>query len=218
MDHENKPENAPARKPVSRLGYLAAIGLISLGAGIFAARFMSSLNSHVVEDAPANGAASLLVIGKFVIPASPQPVPDLSFTSADGTPHRLSEWHGKTVLLNLWATWCAPCKAELPSLNALQAKLGGGDFAVLALSTDKSGPSQPAAFFAQQHIANLAVYNDKTNAAITRLRASGLPVSLILDNSGREIARFVGPAEWDSAEYTRKVRSFISPDSNPKKS
>jgi len=105
-----------------------------------------------------------------VKPAVPQAVPDLSFTGADGKPHLLSEWRGKLVLLNVWATWCAPCKVEMPSLDRLQAKLGGGTFAVLALSVDRTGIEKPAAFFSGNGITHLAVYNGSESAATAALR------------------------------------------------
>ena len=137
-------------------------------------------------------------------------MPDLAFTGADGASRRLSEWRGKAVLLNLWATWCAPCKAEMPSLDRLQAKLGGDKFAVLAISMDRTGLEKPQSFFASNGISHLAVYNDPQAEATAVLRASGLPLSVILDGQGREIARLIGPADWDSPDMTAKVEEFIS--------
>ena len=154
-------------------------------------------------------AAPTPALGAFVKPAAPQAVPDLSFTSADGKPHRLSEWRGKVVLLNLWATWCAPCKVEMPSLDRLQAKLGGDAFAVLALSVDRTGIGKPAEFFSGNNISHLAVYNDSESEATAALRASGLPVSVVLDSQGREAGRLTGPADWDSPATIAKLEEFI---------
>ena len=104
-------------------------------------------------------------LSKFTRHAEPQAVPDIAFNDADGRQVRLSDWRGQLVLLNIWATWCAPCKAELPSLDRLQAKLGGKGFTVLALSTDRGGPKAPAQFFSREGITHLKVFNDKTGEA-----------------------------------------------------
>ncbi len=133
----------------------------------------------------------------------------LVLPGADGTLHRLPEWRGKVVLLNLWATWCGPCKAEMPALDRLQAKLGGDAFAVLALSQDRTGPEKPAAFFAAGGIAHLPLYIDAKAEATRALRASGLPTSLILDREGREVARLIGGADWDSPDMAAKIEGFI---------
>jgi thiol-disulfide isomerase/thioredoxin len=148
-------------------------------------------------------------IQKLVRVKEPQAAPDITFQDTDGKARRLTEWRGKVVLLNLWATWCAPCKVELPSLDRLQAKLGSEKFTVLAVSTDRTGQKEPAAFLAKAGITHLPLYNDATAAAIAQLKAEGLPVSVILDKDGREVARLLGPAEWDSPKTTAEVQKFI---------
>ncbi len=198
---------------VADLMFYAGLGMAAAGAGFIAALLIPGSGQRVrgLESAAGERAAAS-VLGTFVKPAGPQALPDLSFTSADGKPHRLSEWRGKVVLLNVWATWCAPCKVEMPSLDRLQAKLGGGTFAVLALSVDRTGIEKPAAFFSGNSIAHLAVYNDSESAATAALRASGLPVSVILDREGREVARLAGPADWDNPATIAKVEEFIKAD------
>ena len=97
----------------------------------------------------------------------------------------------------------------MPSLDRLQAKLGGGAFAVLAICEDRTGIEKAAAFFAENSIAHLALYNDREATATAALRASGLPVSVILDGQAREVSRLIGPADWDSPAAAAKVEEFI---------
>jgi thiol-disulfide isomerase/thioredoxin len=197
---------------VAGLIFYTGLGMVAAGAGFVAALMIPSGGPKVRGSSPAaveRTAAPAPVLGTFVEPANPQALPDLSFTGADGKPHRLSEWRGKVVLLNVWATWCAPCKVEMPSLDRLQAKLGGEAFSVLALSVDRTGIEKPAAFFSGNGIAHLAVYNDSESAVTAALRASGLPVSAILDRDGREVARLTGPTGWDNPGIVAKVEEFI---------
>jgi thiol-disulfide isomerase/thioredoxin len=197
---------------VADLMFYVGLGMVAAGAGFIAALLMPGNGPKVRGFDPAaveRTAAPAPVLGTFVKPANPRALPELSFTGADGKPHRLSEWRGKVVLLNVWATWCAPCKVEMPALDRLQAKLGGEAFSVLALSVDRTGIEKPAAFFSGNGIAHLAVYNDSESAATAALRASGLPVSAILDREGREVARLTGPADWDNPDIIAKVEEFI---------
>jgi thiol-disulfide isomerase/thioredoxin len=147
---------------VAGLIFYTGVGMVAAGAGFFAALLVPGSDPKVRGSGPAaveRTAAPAPVLGTFVKPANPQALPDLSFTGADGKPHRLSEWRGKVVLLNVWATWCAPCKVEMPSLDRLQAKLGGEAFSVLALSVDRTGIEKPAAFFAET-TSRIRRYND----------------------------------------------------------
>jgi thiol-disulfide isomerase/thioredoxin len=195
-----------------RLARLAALGVLAALAGAITARLIVGTPEDRGRAYIREGEVSKteLTAKKFILLAKPEPLPDLAFTGADGKPHRLSEWRGKTVLLNLWATWCAPCKTEMPSLDRLQARLGGGKFQVIALSTDIGGPEKPASFFKNEGIAHLEVYNDRTSEALKALNASGLPLSVALDKEGREIARLLGPADWDSPEATAQIEAFMN--------
>ena len=141
-------------------------------------------------------------------------VPDIAFNDADGRQVRLSDWRGQLVLLNIWATWCGPCKTEMPSLDRLQAKLGGKEFTVLALSTDRGGPTAPAQFFAREGITHLKVFNDNTGEAAIRMKEPGLPASIVLNENGQEIARLFGPMEWDSPEMIAQLEAWKSRNAN----
>jgi thiol-disulfide isomerase/thioredoxin len=138
------------------------------------------------------------------------PLGEVAFADGEGKQRTLSEWRGKVVLINLWATWCAPCKVEMPSLARLQAKLGGSNFVVLPISLDRTGPDKPRAFLASEELQALGLYMDSQNALMQTLRAPGLPLSVLVDGEGREIARLAGPAEWDSAEAEAIIRDAIA--------
>lgn len=140
---------------------------------------------------------------------SPKPVPELSFVDAAGTPHSLAELRGKLVLLNVWATWCAPCREEMPALDRLQAALGGPRFEVVALSVDPQGAAVARRFFAEVGVKSLALYVDPSTQAAFKLGAPGLPVTLLVDRDGREIGRRLGPAKWDSPQIVEALRRRI---------
>ncbi len=194
-----------------------AVALLALGLGILAARFFVELDRPQFLQPPIAGEEKLAPAGKRLVRLKePGEVPDIAFVDADGKAKHLSDWRGKVVLLNLWATWCAPCKVEMPSLDRLQAKLGSDKFTVLALSTDRTGLKEPAAFFKKSGIANLALYNDPTVTSTVALKVQGLPLTIILNEDGREVARLLGPADWDSAESISQVRSFIPSSQTPK--
>ena len=131
-------------------------------------------------------------------------LPDLSFTDASGAPTTLAAWRGRTVLLNLWATWCVPCRKEMPALDALQAKFGGRDFEVVAVNIDTRNLDKPRNFLAEAGVGHLAYYSDPRARVFQDLkaigRAFGMPTSLLIDPAGCEIASLAGPAEWASAD------------------
>ncbi|MDX2265489.1 MAG: TlpA disulfide reductase family protein [Hyphomicrobiales bacterium] len=146
---------------------------------------------------------------KLVIDANPSPVADVTFQDGQRRTLSLRDWRGKVVVLNLWATWCAPCKVEMPTLDRLQATLGGEDFEVVALSLDRAGPDAPRRFFEQIGARSLGLYIDQSGAAGFKLKAGGLPVTIVIDREGREVARLAGTAEWDSPEAVAWLRGVI---------
>ena len=149
-------------------------------------------------------------VEKFQLAKTPKPIAsDLAFTDADDKALKLADYKGKTVLLNFWATWCAPCVKEMPSLDKLQAAMGKDKFVVLPLSLD--GPSKPkvAPFYADRKLTNLGIYFDKGKKVLGALDISVLPTSVLVDPEGREIGRMEGDADWDKPEALTLMKAAI---------
>lgn len=142
--------------------------------------------------------------------ATPRPLPDIPFEDGHGAKRHLADFRGRVVLLNLWATWCAPCRAEMPTLDRLQARLGGKDFEVVALSLDQDGAPVVKRFFDEIGVHDLAIYVDREMNAQGALDAVGVPTTLLIDREGREVARKLGPAVWDSPDVTAVIRELIA--------
>lgn len=136
-------------------------------------------------------------------------VPELKFADEDGAPVTLEGFSGKVVLLNIWATWCVPCREEMPALDRLQGKLGGAEFEVLPLSIDQSGVNAVKSFYKEIGLKHLDIYIDETAQAGTSLGVIGIPTTLIVGPEGRELARRVGAAEWDSPEMVAFLEDVI---------
>ena len=138
------------------------------------------------------------------------PVPEIRFENGAGQSETLADFRGKVVLLNIWATWCAPCRKEMPMLDRLQAKLGGPNFTVVALSMDRGGLAVVKAFFAEIGIEHLALDIDTSSKAMFSLGVFGLPTTLLIDREGREVGRLIGPAEWNSPEMVSFIRGHFT--------
>jgi thiol-disulfide isomerase/thioredoxin len=137
-------------------------------------------------------------------------LPDFTFADAAGKTRSLADFRGKVVLLNIWATWCVPCREEMPAFAALQTKLGGKDFEVVAINIDKGGPEKAAAFLKETGATNLALYTDPTGKLFATLKAVGMPTTLLIDREGKEIARLVGPADWASPEAIAVMQAALN--------
>ena len=144
-------------------------------------------------------------------PTEPKPVPALTFFDGAGNEVTLADFRGELVVLNLWATWCAPCRREMPSLDRLQAKYGNDGLEVIALSLDRGDVAKVRAFFDELAIANLAIYHDPKGRAGRELGAPGLPTTVVIDRTGQEVGRLLGPAEWDSPEALAVIEALIGP-------
>ncbi len=144
----------------------------------------------------------------FALHDAPRPLANIRFATEDGKRLTLDAFRGRVVLLNIWATWCPPCVKEMPTLDALQSKLGGPGFEVVALSIDRAGPEAVQAFFKRVGIENLKMYIDQTMLSATALRAFGLPTTLLIDAEGQEIGRLIGPAEWDDPEMVDFLKGY----------
>ena len=133
---------------------------------------------------------------------------DVAFLSEDGEEITLAAYEGQHVVLNFWATWCAPCIAEMPSLDRLEAQMGGDDFAVVPISLDRRASDIPA-FFDRANIENLPAWHDASFGLNGQLALPGLPTSIFYDRAGREIARIPGEAEWDSEDALALIAHLI---------
>jgi thiol-disulfide isomerase/thioredoxin len=146
----------------------------------------------------------------FTAAPTPRPLPELRFTDAVGRKLTLGDFRGRLVLLNLWATWCVPCRKEMPALDRLQARLGGPGFEVVALSIDRKGLSAVQPFYQELGLQALRIYVEQSGEAADELGAPGLPTTLLIDRNGRELSRVVGPAEWDSPPVEAMVRRYLA--------
>jgi len=142
--------------------------------------------------------------------AVPRALAEVQFEDESGAVLGLDHFAGKVVLLNLWATWCAPCRKEMPALEALRARLGGSKFEVVALAVDEGGVEAVRAFFRSVGIGGLAIYVDPSQRAAATLGVAALPTTLIVDRKGRAIAQAVGAVNWDSADADKILRDLIA--------
>ena len=153
-------------------------------------------------------------VAAFIPAAEPKKLPALTFRNADGET-TLADLSGKTALINLWATWCIPCREEMPALDRLEADMGGDDFEVVAINLDSGGDSddKPLTFLKETDITNLAFYRDETMATFNTLKkqglAFGLPSTVLVDGNGCLLGSLNGPAEWDSADAKALVGAAI---------
>ena len=169
----------------------AAVAIAAASAGIFVAY-------HQTSGLP------------FAHAAKPKAIPELRFVDGAGRALTLADFRGKLLLLNIWATWCAPCREEMPALDRLQARLGGPGFHVVAVSVDQQGPAIAQRFFAEIGVKSLDFYIDRSARAAFQLDAAGLPATLLIDRQGREIGRHLGPVKWDSPEVVEELRRRVN--------
>jgi thiol-disulfide isomerase/thioredoxin len=158
----------------------------------------------------AHGEVAALTMAK-----APLKLPDLAFKDADGQDKKLSDWRGRTVLVNLWATWCVPCRKEMPALDGLETKLGGQDFQVVAINIDTRDAEKPKAFLKDGNLTRLDYFTDSSAKVFQDLkaigRALGMPTSVLVDGRGCEIATIAGPAEWNSDDAVKLIKAAMVP-------
>jgi thiol-disulfide isomerase/thioredoxin len=215
------PSAEPYHKPRRRVIALA-VGGIAVLAVLGAVYGMGRLRSNAGTAAcgPALETAQRIAplargeVAALAVSHTPSLVPDLAFKDADGHDHKLSDWRGRTVLVNLWATWCVPCRKEMPALDALQADLGGDKFDVVAINIDTRDAEKPLAFLRDTGVTHLAYYADQSAKVFQELKmagkAFGMPTTLIIDRSGCEIGAMAGPAEWASVDGLKLVSAAIA--------
>jgi thiol-disulfide isomerase/thioredoxin len=178
----------------SRRRLLAVLGgLVAVSA--------ASLAAFLLVGAPARGPNDL---------SQRLPLSGVRFQDGQGKELSLEDFRGRVVLLNLWATWCAPCRKEMPALDRLQMQLGGPGFEVVAVSIDRD-PELVREFFREHGIESLALYIDASGDITGTLRAIGIPTTLLVDREGREIWRMTGPAEWDAPPSVAAIHKHVEP-------
>jgi thiol-disulfide isomerase/thioredoxin len=206
----------PKTRPSTSLIAVALAALVAVAAGIYLIA-----GSDRKPEAPSVALAAGKItkelatgsLTAFVIKPNRPPVPEIKFTDAAGNAKSINDWRGRVVLINLWATWCAPCRKEMPSLAALQRELGSKDFEVVAISLDRKGAEAAAPFLKEVGAADLTLYLDPSTTSLNQLQAMGLPASVLIDREGREIGRMLGPAEWSSPEALALIRAAIAENS-----
>src|SRR5450432_1257423 len=224
----NDMPEQPTPHPAATRGIPFAIGAVLIGAVIgFAAVYgIGGLKRNLSGDSACRPAVNLATklaplahgeVAALTMATSPLRLPDLAFEDAEGKPKKLSDWRGRTVLVNLWATWCVPCRKEMPALESLQTRLGGPDFEVVAVNIDTRDPEKPKNFLKDANLTRLGYYSDQKAKVFQDLkavgRALGMPTSVLVDGKGCEIATIAGPAEWDSDDAIKLIGAAIKPKS-----
>ena len=201
-------EKARNRKPAILIVVLAviaaAIGVYLKGEGDGKVGTPGPVIEGQVSKALATG-----TMAAFVVKGERKPVPEVSFLTEKGEATSLSQWKGRVVLVNLWATWCVPCREEMPTLAALQSTMGGSDFEVVAISVDRKGIEGSAKFLNDVSATSLKLYADPSTEALGKFQAVGLPASILIDRQGREIGRLLGPAKWNSDEAQALIKAAL---------
>jgi thiol-disulfide isomerase/thioredoxin len=222
----NDMPETPAPRPAATRRIPIAIGAVLIGAAIgFAGVYgLGGLKRGSGGDSACAGAVDLArkigplahgEVAALTMATSPLKLPDLAFEDAEGKPRKLSDWRGKTVLVNLWATWCVPCRKEMPALDSLQTKLGGKDFEVVAINIDTRDPEKPKNFLKEANLTRLAYFTDSKAKVFQDLKsvgkALGMPTSILIDGQGCEIANLAGPAEWASDDAIALIKAAVKP-------
>ncbi len=216
----------PSLRKIGRLRLIstpAAVAILLVLAGVYGMEHLRSNPADAACQAAGNTAKknTPLVHGEvaaLALAQTPFRVPDLAFKDATGHAVTLANWRGRTVLLNLWATWCVPCRREMPALDALQAAFGGPDFEVVAVNIDTRDRAKPPAFLKEVGISHLAYYTDDSAKIFEDLKevgkAFGMPTTVIVDHNGCEIGAMAGPAEWSSDDGVKLVSAAIAGDAS----
>jgi len=156
-------------------------------------------------------------LGEFIPVSPPQPAPPFSFVDPDGNRASLADFSGKLVVLNLWATWCAPCLREMPALDRMQMRLGK-DVVVLAISEDRGGGKVVEPFIEKFGLKSVKFYLDPKSRAEQAFKIQGLPTSFVIGREGNVFGRVEGAAEWDSPKLLDTLKSFLASDETIKAS
>ena len=216
----------PSLPPAAMRRIPITIGAVMIGAVIgFAGVYgIGGLKRSAAGDPACRGAVDLArrlaplaqgEVAALTMATAPLRLPDLAFEDAEGRPKKLSDWRGRTVLVNLWATWCVPCRKEMPALESLQTRLGGPNFEVVAVNIDTRDPEKPKNFWKEVNLTRLGYFSDPKAKVFQDLkaigRALGMPTSVLVDGEGCEIATIAGPAEWESEDAIKLITAAVKP-------
>src|ERR1700733_15346239 len=216
----NDMPEMPSPRPTATRRIPLVIGALLIGAAIgFAGIYgIGGLKRHASGDSACRPAVDLAKkiaplahgeVAALTMATTPLRLPDLAFEDAEGKPKKLSDWRGRTVLVNLWATWCVPCRKEMPALDRLQTRLGGKDFEVVAINIDTRDPDKPKRFLKEAELTRLGYFTDTKAKVFQDLkaigRALGMPTSVLVDGQGCEIATIAGPAAWASDDAVKLI-------------
>jgi thiol-disulfide isomerase/thioredoxin len=222
----NDMPELPSPRPKVTRRIPVAIGAVLIGAAIgFAGVYgIGGLKRNAAGDPACRPAVALAQklaplahgeVAALTMATVPLRLPDLAFEDASGLPRKLSDWRGRTVLVNLWATWCVPCRKEMPALESLQTRLGGANFEVVAVNIDTRDPEKPKNFLKDANLTRLGYYSDQNAKVFQDLkavgRALGMPTSVLVDGQGCEIATIAGPAEWGSDDAIKLIKAALQP-------
>ena len=217
MSEQSAPPHPVTRR--YRAGAVTAvIAILIVLAGVYGMEHLRSNPAAAACEPAVRTAARLAPLAHGEVAAlamahTPFRVPDLTFKDAEGREKTLTDWRGRTVLLNLWATWCVPCRKEMPALDTLQADLGGQGFEVIAVNIDTRDAEKPLKFLKDAGVKHLAYYSDQSAKVFQDLKSAGkafgMPTTLIIDRSGCEIGVMAGPAEWASPDGVKLVSAAL---------
>jgi thiol-disulfide isomerase/thioredoxin len=216
------PQSTARSHAIRRLAVILAGGVLGVAVGLAGVYGIGRLAGNVAVDAackPALETARRMAplakgeVAAVAIASVPKALPTLAFQDGNGTTKTLADWRGRTVLFNLWATWCVPCRKEMPALDALQGKLGGPEFQVVSVNIDTRNLDKPKAWLDEVGVKRLGYFADSSAKVFQDLKAIGkafgMPTTLIVDPNGCEVATLAGPAEWASNDAINLVTAAL---------
>jgi thiol-disulfide isomerase/thioredoxin len=219
MPDSTTPPNPTSRRLPLILSAVVAGGIVGYGI----VHNIGALKPQATADADCASTVALaqkiapLATGEvaaLTMTSKPMMMPDLAFDDGNGNAKKLSDWKGRTVLLNLWATWCVPCRKEMPALERLEAKMGSEKFQVVAVNIDTRDPEKPKNFLKEANLTKLGNFSDAKAKVFQDLKsiglALGMPTSVLIDAKGCQIANMAGPAEWDSDDAVKLIQATIA--------
>jgi thiol-disulfide isomerase/thioredoxin len=216
------PSGATGRAQMLRI--LLAAALVGAAVGFAAVYGIDGLMRNGMQsgaDSACNGAVEMAKrlapkvrgeVAAMALAETPRRLPELTFQDREGKTTRLSDLRGRVVLVNLWATWCVPCRKEMPALDALEDKLGGPKFTVVAINLDTGDRAKPRKFLDEIGVKHLSYYEDPSTNVFQDLKRYGrtiigLPTTVLVDRDGCELGVLAGPAEWASDEAVALLRA-----------